>query len=112
MILKYCLTSVVTPGFEPSTFLLRNQDDAAYRVAWKVIEDRYGWVTTGLLKLAIKESCPRRAPSLLPAVAKPLSIPRLSLLIAEGYHNLTSPPIRVAHIDRDTLTLEQLSSLE
>ena len=29
-------------GFEPRTFLLRNQDDAAYKVAWKAMEDRYG----------------------------------------------------------------------
>ena len=102
----------MTPGFEPSTFLLRNQDDVVYRVTWKVMEDPYGWLTNGLLKLALKEYRPRRVPSLLPTVATPLSIPRLSLLIAEGYHNVTSPHVRVAHVDRDTLGLQQLSGLE
>ncbi len=72
----------MVPGFEPSTFLLRNQDDAAYKVAWKAMEDRYGWLTNGLLTLAVQEYHPRRVPSLFPTIPKPLSIPRLSLLIA------------------------------
>ena len=36
--------------------LFRNQDAAAYRVARNAMGDRYGWLTDGVLKLAMKES--------------------------------------------------------
>ena len=36
--------------------LFRNQDAAAYRVARNAMGNRYGWLTDGVLKLAMKES--------------------------------------------------------